>query len=404
MLLIEFTINGTVNYLSTEYIKDLTHSWRGKITEFSPPQMNLPYIYGGYCEMQFGSISFFPDLFSDDWPPPISGALTAKYTATTEGAAETLFSGLIHLQSISREDIRYGMYTSDYDETVADATNYNGTLDATITTILTGISEITTVNTDNARASSPNVYYTTSREDLNIGLASNIAAFHSHLFYIDGSTAYLVDMLGDTGTTTKTEFHFFPAVYPYESPVSGAKAWDILRSSSYPYGDNELSPPQMFTPSEITGATQANPCVITCVGHPFSNGDSVRVSQMADDGMIELNGNDYTVANKGADTFELSGINSGAYTAYTSGGEAVEVTTINTALDNIITLANRPRIEMAIPFLGSVPTPGSKWTWTDESQAPEGESLDVVMYIRNINYDFNPDNDQIVLKGDGALT
>jgi len=74
------------------------------------------------------------------------------------------------------------------------------------------------------------------------------------------------------------------------------------------------------TTHAITGATQANPCVITSVAHPFQNGDSVVMSGVA--GMTELNGNTYTVANRTADTYELSGIDSTGYGAYASGGLA----------------------------------------------------------------------------------
>ena len=38
----------------------------------------------------------------------------------------------------------------------------------------------------------------------------------------------------------------------------------------------------------ITGATQANPCVITAVAHGFSSGDRVSISDVV--GMTELNG------------------------------------------------------------------------------------------------------------------
>jgi hypothetical protein len=74
------------------------------------------------------------------------------------------------------------------------------------------------------------------------------------------------------------------------------------------------------TTHAITGATQANPCVITSANHPFQDGDSVTISGVA--GMTELNGNSYTVANRTATTYELSGINSSGYGVYTSGGLA----------------------------------------------------------------------------------
>jgi len=81
-------------------------------------------------------------------------------------------------------------------------------------------------------------------------------------------------------------------------------------------------PPNQYAThtARITAATQANPCVITCVAHGFSNADTVYINNVV--GMTELNGNSYTVANKTADTFELSATDSSAYTEYVSGGNA----------------------------------------------------------------------------------
>jgi len=70
----------------------------------------------------------------------------------------------------------------------------------------------------------------------------------------------------------------------------------------------------------ITDATAADPVEITAASHGFSDGDQVVISGVA--GMVELNGNTYTVANATANTFELEGIDGSGFTAYTSGGSA----------------------------------------------------------------------------------
>ena len=76
----------------------------------------------------------------------------------------------------------------------------------------------------------------------------------------------------------------------------------------------------------ITGATQANPCVITSNGHGFENGDKISIRNVV--GMTELNlETAYTVAGKTTNTFQLSGINGGAFTGYTSGGVATKAAT-----------------------------------------------------------------------------
>ncbi len=82
------------------------------------------------------------------------------------------------------------------------------------------------------------------------------------------------------------------------------------------------------TAKNITGATQANPCVITSVAHGFINGDEVYITGVV--GMTELNGKFFLVANKTADTFELTdqdgnNINATAFTAYSSAGTVAGV-------------------------------------------------------------------------------
>lgn len=79
----------------------------------------------------------------------------------------------------------------------------------------------------------------------------------------------------------------------------------------------------------ITGATQANPVVITTsAAHGYSNGDEVYIDGVV--GMTELNGKRYIVANVAATTFELTGIDGTGYTAYSSGGTVARIFTLTT--------------------------------------------------------------------------
>jgi len=88
------------------------------------------------------------------------------------------------------------------------------------------------------------------------------------------------------------------------------------------------------TANTVSGATQANPCVVTATGHTLSNGDDVYITGIV--GMTELNGNTFTVANAGANTFELTdqvtgaNVDSSAFTAYGSAGTAASVYEIAT--------------------------------------------------------------------------
>tara|TARA_Y100001938_G_C8096906_1_gene438735 strand:- start:128 stop:2611 length:2484 start_codon:yes stop_codon:yes gene_type:complete len=75
----------------------------------------------------------------------------------------------------------------------------------------------------------------------------------------------------------------------------------------------------------ISGATQANPCVITSSSHGYENNQEITISSVV--GMSELNGKRYLVKNKTTNTFELTNkdgtnINSTSFTAYGSAGVA----------------------------------------------------------------------------------
>jgi hypothetical protein len=99
------------------------------------------------------------------------------------------------------------------------------------------------------------------------------------------------------------------------------------------------------TAVNISGATQADPCVITTsTSHGYTDGDEVSIASVV--GMTELNNRRYIVANKTATTFEIQDqftgvdVDSTAYTAYGSVGTSSKIyeiaTTYTTAqLDNL---------------------------------------------------------------------
>ena len=71
----------------------------------------------------------------------------------------------------------------------------------------------------------------------------------------------------------------------------------------------------------VTGVTQANPAVVTTsAAHTFANGENITISGVI--GMTELSGNTYVIGNVTPTNFELTAIDSTAFTAYTSGGSA----------------------------------------------------------------------------------
>jgi hypothetical protein len=91
-------------------------------------------------------------------------------------------------------------------------------------------------------------------------------------------------------------------------------------------------------PKAITGATAANPVVITATAHGYVDGDKIKIIEVL--GMTELNNKTYLVANKTTNTFELTdvsgnNINGTAFTAYSSGGEAHKLVTVISGLSHL---------------------------------------------------------------------
>ena len=83
--------------------------------------------------------------------------------------------------------------------------------------------------------------------------------------------------------------------------------------------------------NSITGITKANPAVLTYSGTDnFANGDRVIVTGVV--GMGQVNNREFTVANvnTGANTFQLSGVNSSAYDTYVSGGTVAKILEVTT--------------------------------------------------------------------------
>lgn len=88
----------------------------------------------------------------------------------------------------------------------------------------------------------------------------------------------------------------------------------------------------------VTNITKANPAVVTSASHGFANGDLVRFDDV--EGMTEVNGNIYKVANQAANTFELTtidgdNIDSSSFSTYFSGGEVRKLVTTISGLSHL---------------------------------------------------------------------
>ena len=146
-------------------------------------------------------------------------------------------------------------------------------------------------------------------------------------------TAWLPDQPGITGAITEAQ-NVLPLAagygpLPSAADFSNAASENLLTcavgrwltdTQLFAAGPNDLFRYWSTKTATISGATKANPCVITATGHGFKTGISVTISGVG--GMTQLNGNTYVITVIDANSFSLNGINSTAYGTYTSGGSA----------------------------------------------------------------------------------
>lgn len=117
--------------------------------------------------------------------------------------------------------------------------------------------------------------------------------------------------------------------------TAGAPVRSLLSSNGVTaYNSGGLWLPTQAT---ITGASKANPCVITSTAHGFSTGDTVTISGVV--GMVQLNTNRYIITRIDANSFSLKDlfgnpVDSTAYSTYVSGGIANKISTNSTPPGN----------------------------------------------------------------------
>lgn len=119
-----------------------------------------------------------------------------------------------------------------------------------------------------------------------------------------------------TAQNADTMYIVHPCYEPRKLTRSGHTSWTLalFTRTADPFLDKK----------NLTAATQANPCVVTTATHGYSTGDQIIIEGVV--GMTELNGKKYTITVTGATTFELDGVDSTGFTAYSSGGYASKIT------------------------------------------------------------------------------
>ena len=123
--------------------------------------------------------------------------------------------------------------------------------------------------------------------------------------------------------STYTQFGFASRVIPFESKTKkfnpfANKAAKVRCGYMYMYV--VASDTGLTRNVDIFGITKSNPVVVTATNHEFSTGDLVSIFGAA--GMTEINGQQAEIIVIDQDTFSMDGIDSTAYSTYTSGGVA----------------------------------------------------------------------------------
>ena len=125
---------------------------------------------------------------------------------------------------------------------------------------------------------------------------------------IGETPSYIIEMLNKRINPQDVAFGQDPVGTPYD----------------YRFLDSAIT--SVLQKRDITGATNANPVVITSTDHGYINGNEIRMQNFI--GMVELNNQVYKVANKTANTYELTNpdddtdIDGTGFGTYLEGGES----------------------------------------------------------------------------------
>lgn len=162
-----------------------------------------------------------------------------------------------------------------------------------------------------------------STTDTGTAITVNVAA---HTLAIDtGDVAY------NAGSVAGLDYDTPYYLYAVDAELDGGAVtylatsdFTVIVSDPDYYYVGVIDTPREVSVATITAATAANPVVITAANDLIA-GEEVDIADV--DGMIELNGNRYTVVNPTASAFTLAGVDGTGFTAYISGGTATLFTT-----------------------------------------------------------------------------
>jgi hypothetical protein len=164
-----------------------------------------------------------------------------------------------------------------------------------------------------------------------------MTAVNGRVFRITVLTANTFELDNEDGTTYTAESsggraRKLPSVkavlacFDAWKGVTGRGARDeVLRDHPWNCAGRRARLARLAAPKAITGATAANPVVLTIASHGYTTGDLVLLENVG--GMVELNDRYLTVLALTANTVALQSLDGSTFTAYTSGGTAKKALT-----------------------------------------------------------------------------
>ena len=182
---------------------------------------------------------------------------------------------------------------------------------------------------DEAHGTRGTVFATAVQGMFDIGRAKSRAFEHN------SGSASTNELSGSTVTDTTFKHYLFDIEMFAHVNVKGAMSGALTTGDTLTGGTSgatgTIESLSTATATNITGASKANPVVITTGGHTFTEGQQVLIASVS--GMTQLNSNYYTVKNPTSTTFELYTaqaaatttvvtVDGNAYGTWTSGGTA----------------------------------------------------------------------------------
>jgi len=431
MILVKATISSTDYRCSEEGNDpdyDWTYNWKPRIASFNAPQSRLAKPTGGVCGMVFGSTSLSPEFFTEDvvtWPPPVNFAMVIYYTATNDSSLETLITGTAHRREMTRDEITYDIYASEYDadlleedtdydgkdivlprafgavthqkaprlaDVSGDPTYHHGYMSGTMGTdwhIYDDGVNIDANATDNADGTFSlsvsavgEVTVSGTGQDSVLDDIVDWACGASYL-NLTGNTTLFTDTIPDISHWADKQIK----VIDFLSKICEWCCHLIYISGStlYLVGMGEDNGTDTVTDYDFFPAAYYDRAPVSILRAEWVNRTAVE----------ETVGK--YIKDVPADAYVESSYPYGKEekaTPYTDVQADVQ-----TQLTSMLTLLNAPFCRLPIPMEGSLPVPGKKITITDTML---GDDTTITIHARSIKYDF--DNDEAVIEGEGTIT